>query len=112
MLALAVARRVVEIHTRCGGRLAAWPVCRASGQDAGRDRTGCDRTEIRASRTGIGMRVIAWTMHPNPALGFELVELDDLLGRSDVVSLHLRLSPQTAGFLGRDQLLCRRRVRF
>jgi phosphoglycerate dehydrogenase-like enzyme len=50
------------------------------------------------------MRVIAWTMHPNPALGFELVELDDLLGRSDVVSLHLRLSPQTAGFLGRDQL--------
>ena len=42
-------------------------------------------------------------MHPNSALGFELVELDDLLRGSDVVSLHLRLSPQTAGFLGRDQ---------
>jgi D-3-phosphoglycerate dehydrogenase len=44
---------------------------------------------------GIGMRVIGWTMHPNPALGVELVELDDLLRTSDVVSLHLRLSAQT-----------------
>jgi D-3-phosphoglycerate dehydrogenase len=53
---------------------------------------------------GIGMRVIAWTMHPNPALGFELVELNELLRSSDVVSLHLRLSPETTGFLGRSQL--------
>jgi D-3-phosphoglycerate dehydrogenase / 2-oxoglutarate reductase len=52
---------------------------------------------------GIGMRVIAWTMHPNPALGFELVALDELLRSSDVVSLHLRQSPETVGFLGRAQ---------
>ena len=46
---------------------------------------------------GIGMRVIAWTMHPKPMPGVELVELDDLYRPSDVVSLHLRLSPETVG---------------
>jgi phosphoglycerate dehydrogenase-like enzyme len=49
------------------------------------------------------MKVIAWTMHPNPALGFELVELDELFRTSDVVSVHLRLSPETTGFIGRAQ---------
>ena len=50
------------------------------------------------------MRVIAWTMHPDPALGFTLVDLDELLRSSDVVSLHLRLSDQTRGFLGAREL--------
>lgn len=49
---------------------------------------------------GIGMRVIAWTMHPDPSLGFELAGFDDLLRTSDVVSLHLRLSDQTKGMIG------------
>lgn len=52
----------------------------------------------------IGMRVIAWTMHPNPALGFELVEFDHLLRTSDVVSMHLRLSPETQGMIGAREL--------
>jgi len=52
---------------------------------------------------GVGMRVIAWTMHPNPALGFELVSLDTLLTTADVVSLHLRLSPESRGFIGERQ---------
>ena len=53
---------------------------------------------------GIGMRVLAWTMHPKPDAGFELVALDELLQRSDAVSLHLRLSPETRGFIGRREL--------
>jgi D-3-phosphoglycerate dehydrogenase len=48
----------------------------------------------------VGMRVIAWTLHPNPALGFELVEFDQLLRESDVVSLHVRLSPDTRDLIG------------
>ena len=47
----------------------------------------------------IGMRVVAWTMHPNAALGIDLLELDQLLRSSDVVSIHLRLSPQTVGLI-------------
>jgi D-3-phosphoglycerate dehydrogenase / 2-oxoglutarate reductase len=51
----------------------------------------------------IGMRVIAWTMHPKPLPGVELVELDRLYHTSDVVSIHLRLSPETVGFVGARQ---------
>ncbi|MFG1816224.1 2-hydroxyacid dehydrogenase [Kribbella sp. NPDC049174] len=36
--------------------------------------------------------------------GIELVELDDLLRRSNVVSLHARLTDQTRGMIGADQL--------
>src|SRR5258708_19089427 len=53
-----------------------------------------------AAHRGIGMRVVAWTMHPDKALGFELLEFDHVLRSSDVVSLHLRLSPQTMGLIG------------
>lgn len=51
----------------------------------------------------IGMRVVAWTMHPRPVAGVEMVELDDLYRISDVVSVHLRLSPQTQGMIGERQ---------
>jgi phosphoglycerate dehydrogenase-like enzyme len=51
----------------------------------------------------IGMRVVAWTLHPDPALGIELIEFDQLLRSSDVVSIHVRLSPQTTGMIGTRQ---------
>jgi phosphoglycerate dehydrogenase-like enzyme len=53
---------------------------------------------------GIGMRVVAWTLHPRSVPGVELVELEDLYRKSDVVSLHLRLSDETRGFVGARQL--------
>ena len=52
---------------------------------------------------GIGMRVIAWTMHPRPEPGVAMVEFEPLLQQSDVVSLHLRLSDQTKGLIGKRQ---------
>ena len=56
----------------------------------------------RFARLGaaIGMRVITWTMHPNPALGFDHAPLDQLYRDSDAISLHLRLSEQTRGMIG------------
>jgi D-3-phosphoglycerate dehydrogenase len=41
--------------------------------------------------------------------GIEPVELDELLRRSDVVSLHARLTEQTRGMIGADQLARMRR---
>lgn len=38
------------------------------------------------------------------AAGFEKLELDELLRRADVVTLHPRVTPQTRGMIGRDQI--------
>ncbi len=53
-----------------------------------------------------GMRVIAHTTHPekHAAAGVEFVALDELFQRSDVVSLHCPLSPQTLHIVNRARL--------
>jgi phosphoglycerate dehydrogenase-like enzyme len=104
-LMLAVARQIPRIDAQV--RQGQWPrgfVTQMFGKTLGIIGLGAIGRRFAELGAGIGMRVIAWTMHPNPALGFELVELDDLLRTADVVSVHLRLSDQTRGFLGPREL--------
>jgi D-3-phosphoglycerate dehydrogenase len=110
-LMLAVARNVPRIDGEV--RQGHWPrgfVSQMSGKTLGIIGLGAIGRRFAQIGAGIGMRVIAWTLHPNPALGFELVELEELLRTSDVVSLHLRLSEQTRGFLGRPQFALMKRT--
>lgn len=44
---------------------------------------------------GFGMKVIAYDLFPNPNLDIEYVSLDELLSRSDMISVHLPLTEQT-----------------
>jgi D-3-phosphoglycerate dehydrogenase len=57
---------------------------------------------------GLGMRVIAWTFSTDPSraerLGVELVDRDDVFRRSDVVSVHLRNTPEVRGLVGEREL--------
>jgi phosphoglycerate dehydrogenase-like enzyme len=57
---------------------------------------------------GFGMRVIAWTFSSDPAraarLGVELVDRDDVFRLSDVVSVHLRNTPEVRGLVGEREL--------
>jgi D-3-phosphoglycerate dehydrogenase / 2-oxoglutarate reductase len=62
---------------------------------------GIGREVARIGR-GLGMQVIAWNRTPRPGEAF--VELDELLARSDVISLHLVLNNDTRGFLGPAQV--------
>src|SRR5690606_36362348 len=55
-----------------------------------------------------GMPVVAWSQNLDPelarSLGVEPVSKEELLQRSDVVSIHLRLSDRTRGLLGEAEL--------
>ena len=56
----------------------------------------------------LGMDVVAWTFHPEPAraaeLGVRYLPLDELLRTADVVSLHVRLTPESRGLIGAREL--------
>lgn len=49
---------------------------------------------------GFDMRVLAWTRHPKDDAGVEWVGFEDLLRRSDVVSVHCALTPETRALIG------------
>jgi D-3-phosphoglycerate dehydrogenase len=100
-LMLAVARRIPRIDAEI--RLGHWPRgggVQLFGKTLGVVGLGAIGRRFAALGAAIGMRVIAWTMHPDPSLGFELVPLEQLYRDSDVVSLHLRLSGETRGMVG------------
>jgi D-3-phosphoglycerate dehydrogenase / 2-oxoglutarate reductase len=48
---------------------------------------------------GIGMEVIGWNRTKHADITVPLVEIDELLERSDVVSMNLTLGGETRGFL-------------
>jgi D-3-phosphoglycerate dehydrogenase / 2-oxoglutarate reductase len=62
---------------------------------------GIGREVLRIGR-GLGMEVIGWNRTKLP--GDPLVELDELLARADVITLHLALNDETRGFIGPAQL--------
>ncbi len=57
---------------------------------------------------GLGMKVVAWNRSAKPAEGVEFVAIDELLARSDVVSVHLLLNDQTRGFLSGERIAAMR----
>jgi phosphoglycerate dehydrogenase-like enzyme len=58
--------------------------------------------------TALEMRVLAWsprlTQDAAHAVGVERCELDDLLRESDIVSIHLTLTPETRGLLDAQRI--------
>jgi D-3-phosphoglycerate dehydrogenase / 2-oxoglutarate reductase len=64
---------------------------------------GIGRQVARIAR-GIGMEVIAWNRTPRAEAGVPLVDLQTLLARADVISLHLALNDETRGLLGAKEL--------
>jgi D-3-phosphoglycerate dehydrogenase / 2-oxoglutarate reductase len=108
-LLLALARKVPELDSRV--RRGEWPrglLTQLSGNTLGIMGTGQIGKRLAVLGRGIGMNVIAWTRRPDQAWadanGVSYVEFDDILRDADAISLHLRLSPDTRGLIGSEQL--------
>jgi len=108
-LVLAVTRRVAyeDAAVRAGG----WQTTigpELSGRTLGVLGLGRLGSVVAGYGRAFGMRVLAWSANLDPGhareLGVEPVTLDDLLTRSDVVSVHLKLSDRTRGLLGAREL--------
>ncbi len=111
-LLLAVTRRVVEGDALVrAGRFQGWLPDLLLGESlegrtlgvAGYGRIG---RAVARRAAGFGLGVLFWsrrnvTDSPVPA---RQVSLDELLGASDIVSLHLPLTPETRGLLSADRL--------
>ena len=108
-LLLAVARAIPLSHERLRG--GTWQHIEGpelDGKTLGLLGIGAIGSRVARMGQGLGMKVIAWTFNSDPEraarLGVELVERDELFRRSDVLSVHLRNSPQARNFVGAREL--------
>lgn len=60
--------------------------------------------EMARLAIGAGMEVLAWNRTPKVHAGVKFVDLDELLARSRVISLHLLLNDETRGFVSRERI--------
>ncbi|HET9017841.1 MAG TPA: D-glycerate dehydrogenase [Thermomicrobiaceae bacterium] len=113
-LLMAVARRVVDgARAASGGAWRTWEPMGFLGPDihgatlgiVGMGRIG---SAVAARARGFGMRVLYADSRPAPgaesATGATRRELDDLLGESDFVTIHVPLTPETRGLIGPREL--------
>jgi len=102
-LLLAVVRRIPEVDA--GTRRGEWPrgrLVQLAGKTCGIVGYGAVGREFARLAAGVGMTTLVWTMHPERHPSLQVTPLDQLYAQSDVVSFHLRLSPETRGFAGAE----------
>jgi phosphoglycerate dehydrogenase-like enzyme len=106
---LAVTRRLAfeDAAVRAGG----WQTTigpELSGRTLGVLGLGRLGSRVAGYGKAFGMKVLGWSTNLDPKqareLGVEPVALDDLLSRSDVVTVHLKLSDRTTGLIGAREL--------
>lgn len=107
-LMLAVARKIPAIdHEMRGG---AWPremLTQLHGKTLGVFGTGSIGAHVAKLGRAFGMTVLTWSAHGDTArmeaAGMIPASKHDILRRSDFLTLHLRLTAATQGFLGRSE---------
>ena len=113
-LMLAAARRISYYTSEMkAGRWAPVDGMYLHGRTLGIVGTGNIGRLTAEKAIALGMKVIAWTFHPDPDWadrhGVEYVEYEELLRRADVVSLHLKLTPDSEGLLGSREIAMMKR---
>ena len=106
-LMLAAARRIPqhqqELHA---GRWTRMPMTQLHGKSLGLIGFGSIGRQMASLAKGIGMEVLAWTLHPDAEraaqAGIDFIPWEQLLSRSDVISIHIRASDKTWHLLNRQ----------
>ncbi len=105
-LLLAVARQVPRLDRAM--RNGVWDQASAGfelcGKTLGVVGHGGIGARMAALGRALGMTVLAWTRRPDRQPGVAFTDLDDLLARSDVVSLHAAASPESHHLLDAARL--------
>ncbi|HTS55436.1 MAG TPA: NAD(P)-dependent oxidoreductase [Burkholderiales bacterium] len=108
-LMLAVARRIPKIDHEM--RTGAWPremLTQCLGKTLGVFGTGTIGMRVVALGRALGMEVLAWSARGDTAraaaAGARAASKEQILREADIVTLHLRLSPETRGFLSQREL--------
>lgn len=113
-LMLAITRQIpsMDVAVRAGQ----WPrglLVQLEGKTLGLVGLGAIGRRVAALASPFGMRLLASTYGPDAgradAAGARHVPIEQLLRESDVVSLHLRLSAGTAGYINRQRLALMKR---
>lgn len=112
-LLLSAARRIVEAdqYVKQGNwcRENAWSPDFFTGKDVsgatlGIIGLGATGQAVAKRAAGFGMRVLGFNRSPREIAGVENVSLEQLLLRSDFVSLHVALTPETANLINADRI--------
>ncbi|HLZ10908.1 MAG TPA: hydroxyacid dehydrogenase [Chloroflexota bacterium] len=108
-LLFAVTKNLIPMHNALmQGNWKHLPGIELRGKTFGMIGLGIIAAEVAPVVRALGMRVIGWSLTRDEAraerLGVELVDFEQVLSESDVVSLHLRASQRTAGLIGTREL--------
>jgi D-3-phosphoglycerate dehydrogenase len=116
-LMLAVSRRIPRIDQEM--REGKWPrelLSQCLGKTLGVFGTGRIGARVVSIGKALGMEVLAWSARGDrahvEAIGARPATKEELLKAADVISLHVRLSPETRGFLSRRELSMMKRAAF
>jgi D-3-phosphoglycerate dehydrogenase len=60
--------------------------------------------EVARITLGSGMKVLAWNRSPKSYPGVEFTDMETVLAKSDVISLHLLLNDETRGMITRERI--------
>lgn len=106
-LMLAVARHLCRIDRDM--RAGEWPrdmLAQLHGKTLGLFGTGAIGSRVAALARAFGMEVLGWSARGEPgrlrAQGITPGAKEQILRRADVITLHLRLTPETRNFIGAE----------
>lgn len=80
------------------------PLTELAGKTMGLVGFGDIGSQVAKIAAAFGMKVIAHRRNPEPVEGVDMVPLDDLFRRSDVISLHCPLTDETKGMINRESI--------